>query len=97
MSQEKRRRTIRGVVVSDKMDRTIVVRTERLVAHPKYRKFTRKYTKFHAHDGDNVARMGDLVELVQTRPLSKLKRWRLLEVLRAAPLGDVPAQEGANS
>ncbi|HIA27060.1 MAG TPA: 30S ribosomal protein S17 [Planctomycetes bacterium] len=95
MAVENQRRTVRGVVVSDKMDKTIVVRTERLVPHPKYRKFTRKYTKYHAHDAQNAARAGDLVELVQTRPLSKLKRWRLLEILRVAPLGEVSAEEEA--
>lgn len=80
-----KRRTVRGVVVSAKMDKTIVVQTERQVMHPKYKKYMRRHTKYYAHDEANTARPGDTVEISQTRPLSRLKRWRLLSVLQAAP------------
>ena len=74
-----------GVVVSDKMDKTIVVRRDVKVKHPLYKKYVRRSTKFVAHDEANQARSGDEVEIVQTRPLSKTKRWRLVRVLREAP------------
>jgi len=74
-------RIVRGHVVSDKMDKTIVVRVERLVLHPMYKKYIRKFTKYYAHDEENVAKSGDTVEIYQARPLSKKKRWRLGEVL----------------
>ena len=79
------KRTVRGVVVSNSMDKTIVVKTERLVPHTKYRKFVRRHTKYYAHDEANTARVGDFVELVLTRPLSKKKRWLLDSVIRQAP------------
>ncbi len=75
------KRTVRGVVVSDKMDKTVVVRVERLVLHPMYKKYLRKFTKYYAHDESNVAKNGDTVEIYSARPLSKKKRWRLGEVL----------------
>ncbi len=75
------RRTVKGVVVSDKMDKTIVVRSERLTVHPVYKKFMRRFTKYYAHDENNTAKEGDKVEISLTRPLSKKKRWRLHEVL----------------
>ena len=74
----------RGVVVSSAMDKTIVVRVETLKAHRRYKKIIRRSTKFHAHDEQNVANVGDLVRIVETRPLSKTKRWRLAEVVEAA-------------
>jgi len=74
----------RGVVVSDAMDKTIVVRVETLKMHPRYKKVIRRSTKFHAHDEQNAARVGDIVRIVETRPLSKTKRWRLAEVVEAA-------------
>ncbi|MEM7166277.1 MAG: 30S ribosomal protein S17 [Planctomycetota bacterium] len=79
------RRTVRGLVVSDSMDKTIVVRSERLVKHPRYKKYMRKFTKYYAHDESNQAHKGDTVEISETRPLSKKKRWRLLEVVTVAP------------
>ncbi|MGE3163356.1 MAG: 30S ribosomal protein S17 [Planctomycetota bacterium] len=79
------RGTVRGVVVSDKMDKTIVVRIERLVLHPKYKKFVRSHTKYYAHDEENEAHVGDVVDISQTHPISKSKRWRLREVVQAAP------------
>ena len=74
----------RGVVVSAAMDKTIVVRVDSVKAHPKYKKVIRRSTKFHAHDEQNSAKAGDLVRIVETRPLSKTKRWRLAEILEVA-------------
>jgi len=74
----------RGVVVSDAMDKTIVVKVDTVKAHRKYKKVVRRSTKFHAHDEQNAAKVGDLVRIVETRPLSKTKNWRLAEVLEAA-------------
>ena len=66
------------------MDKTIVVRVDTAKPHPRYKKVVRRSTKFHAHDEENVANVGDLVRIVETRPLSKTKHWRLAEVLEAA-------------
>ena len=79
-----RRQERRGVVVSSSMDKTIVVAVDTLKAHPKYKKVVRRSSKFHAHDEQNVAKVGDLVRIVETRPLSKTKNWRLAEVLEEA-------------
>lgn len=73
-----------GTVVSDKMDKTVVVAVERRVAHPLYGKQVARTRKLHAHDEENVARQGDLVRIMETRPLSKNKRWRLVEVIEQA-------------
>lgn len=73
--------TITGVVVSDKMDKTVVVLVNRLVKHPVYKKYIRRRSKFMAHDEGNSARMGDTVEIIQSRPLSRLKRWRLTKIV----------------
>ena len=72
------------MVVSDAMDKTIVVKVDTVKAHPRYKKVVRRSTKFHAHDEQNAAKIGDLVRIVETRPLSKRKNWRLAEVLEAA-------------
>jgi small subunit ribosomal protein S17 len=79
-----RRQERRGVVVSSAMDKTIVVRVDAVKAHPKYKKVVRRSTKFHAHDEQNRAKVGDVVRIVETRPLSKTKYWRLAEVLEVA-------------
>ena len=71
-----------GVVVSDKMSKTIVVEVERRVPHPKFKKIVRKTSKFYAHDDKEAAKAGDKVLIEETRPLSKLKRWSLVEVLK---------------
>jgi small subunit ribosomal protein S17 len=71
-----------GRVVSDKMQKTIVVEEERLVRHPRYHKYVRRRTKYYVHDEAGRARVGDVVRIEETRPLSHLKRWRLVEVLR---------------
>ena len=75
------RKTKTGVVSSNKMDKTITVKVERKVKHPLYCKFVKKSTSFHAHDEKNECSIGDLVKIMETRPLSKSKRWRLVEVL----------------
>ena len=74
----------RGVVVSDAMDKTIVVKVDTVKAHPRYKKVVRRSTKFHAHDDQNAAKVGDLVRIVETRPLSKTKNWRLAEIVEKA-------------
>jgi len=77
-----RRKTEIGVVTSDKMNKTRRVEVERLVPHPKYGKFLRRRTVCHAHDEQNQSHVGDLVEIMETRPLSKLKRWRIVRIVR---------------
>lgn len=78
------RRTEIGIVVSDKMDRTIVVEVSTMVKHPVYQKYIKKSKKIKAHDQENVANVGDKVLVMETRPLSKTKRYRLVEVLEEA-------------
>lgn len=73
-----------GVVISDAMDKTIVVNVERRTQHPLYRKVLRKYKRLNAHDDENKARRGDRVRIEETRPQSKNKHWRLVEVLEVA-------------
>ncbi len=70
-----------GIVVSDKMDKTVIVRIERLVMHPKYKKYIKKYTKVACHNPGNRAKMGDKVLIEETRPLSKTKHFRVVEIL----------------
>lgn len=76
------RKTLVGEVVSDKMDKTVVVRTVSRVPHPRFGKIVKQTAKFHAHDEKNEAKIGDKVRIMETRPLSRLKRWRLVEVLK---------------
>ena len=73
-----------GVVTSNKMDKSISVKVERKVKHPLYGKFVKKSTKFHAHDEKNECSIGDTVKIMETRPMSKTKRWRLVEVVEKA-------------
>jgi small subunit ribosomal protein S17 len=73
-----------GIVTSDKMNKSIVVTVERRVMHPKYGKFVKRSSTFMAHDENRDAKVGDTVKIVETRPLSKLKRWRLVEVMERA-------------
>jgi len=77
-----------GVVVSDKMDKTIVVEITRRFRHPIYGKYIRRSKKYHVHDANNECRIGDRVLIEETRPISKLKRWRLKEVIEKAPVFD---------
>jgi len=79
-----RRQERRGVVVSDKGDKTIIVKVDMIKSHPKYKKVIRRSTRFHAHDEANTAGVGDIVRIVETRPLSKTKRWRLAEIVEKA-------------
>jgi len=72
-----------GEVISDKMSKTVVVRVERRVPHPRYGKVVTRSSKFYAHDEEGRAKVGDRVRIVETRPLSKLKRWRVVEILPA--------------
>ena len=81
---EGRRQFKVGRVVSDKMDKTVVVAVDYLKPHPLYRKIIRKTNKFHAHDETNQCHIGDVVRIGETRPLSKTKRWRLVEVIKKA-------------
>lgn len=76
------KKTVEGTVVSDSMSKTVSVVVERLELHPKYKKYVRRRSKFKAHDEKNEARPGDLVRITETRPLSKTKRWRVVEILR---------------
>ena len=80
----KLRKTKTGVVVSTKMDKTISVKVERRLMHTLYGKFVKRTNKFFAHDEENTCNAGDLVRIMETRPLSKMKRWRLVEVLERA-------------
>ncbi|MCO8087418.1 30S ribosomal protein S17 [Acinetobacter indicus] len=77
-------RTLTGKVVSDKMDKSIVVLIERQVQHPLYGKLIRRSTKLHAHDENNTAKIGDVVTIKESRPISKTKSWTLVEVVEAA-------------
>lgn len=82
---ERGKRKVRiGKVVSDKMDKTIVVAIETLVRHPLYKKTIKRTTKFKAHDENNECKVGDRVSIMETRPLSKEKRWRLVEIIERA-------------
>jgi small subunit ribosomal protein S17 len=79
-----RRKERRGVVVSDAMDKTVVVRVDVIKPHPKYKKMMRRSIRLHAHDERNEAKPGDVVRLVETRPISKNKRWRVAEIVEVA-------------
>jgi small subunit ribosomal protein S17 len=76
-----RRKVRQGVVVSDKADKTLVVSVERTVRHPIYGKVVRRTKRYHAHDEQNEGKVGDIVRIMECRPMSRLKRWRLLEVV----------------
>ena len=81
-----RRQERQGTVVSSAMDKTIVVKVDMIKAHPRYKKVVRRSVKFHAHDEGNLAKVGDIVRIVETRPLSATKRWRLAEIVEAAKM-----------
>ena len=81
---ESKKRELVGEVISDKMDKTIVVEVSRRVRHPRYQKVMMLYKKFYAHDEKSEAGVGDKVRIVESRPLSKLKRWRLVQVVEKA-------------
>ncbi len=93
--KERRRIVVRGVVKSAKMDKTIVVRVDRLVKHPRFKKYIRRSTSYYAHDPENEAREGDVVEIALSRPLSKLKRWRLVKIVKREAVQEAEAEEEA--
>ncbi len=82
---ERHRRFLQGVVVSNKMDKTIVVQVTRRYRHPKYKKYVNERVRYKAHDEANTANIGDKVRIIESRPLSRDKRWRLTSVLERAP------------
>ncbi len=92
------RRSLRGTVTSNKMEKSITVLVERTFKHPKYGKFVRRHKKYMAHSENGEAKPGDVVEIESTRPLSRRKRWRLLRVIRAAKfeLDEIPGSDAAN-
>lgn len=84
MQQRSRRKVFTGTVVSDRMQKTVVVSVERSFRHPKYNKLLRRRTKLKAHDEEQKCRVGDKVRIMETRPLSRDKRWRIIEVVQKA-------------
>jgi small subunit ribosomal protein S17 len=90
MAEEQKKRSKRkrrqGVVLKDKMDKGVVVRVERRLPHPRYRKVIKRGKKYYVHDENNVAQVGDTVAIVESRPISKLKRWRLVGIVRKAQI-----------
>lgn len=84
MKSRSNKRSIQGMVVSDKMDKTVVVLTKRLVKHPKFYKYIKRHVKYKAHDSENKCGLGDKVLIVESRPFSKEKRWRVYEILEKA-------------
>lgn len=81
---KKNKKELIGLIVSDKMDKSVVVRVERFVQHKVYKKYIKRYKKYHAHDAQNVCRIGDEVKIIETRPLSKHKRFRVTEIVKKA-------------
>jgi small subunit ribosomal protein S17 len=81
MSERGNRKTQTGVIVSDKMDKTVVVKVDRLVKHPVYNKYIKRSAKYKAHDADNSCKIGDRVVIVETRPLSKDKCWKVRQII----------------
>lgn len=93
--QRGKRRVAVGVVTSDKMNKTRRVEIPRLVKHPRYSKYIKRRTICHVHDEANESQVGDTVEIMESRPLSKLKNWRLVRIVTKAPRLDVAADSGA--
>ncbi|MFP4379811.1 MAG: 30S ribosomal protein S17 [Candidatus Sumerlaeia bacterium] len=83
-NQPGHRKTRTGMVVSNKMDRTIIVNVERLIKHPLVKKYVRRHKKYYAHDAENTCNVGDKVRIEECRPLSKMKRWKLAEIIDRA-------------
>ncbi len=84
MSGSGRRKTLTGIVVSDVADKTVVVKVERRIQHPVYKKMVRKSKRFMAHDQENISGIGDTVKIIESRPISKNKKWRLAEIIEKA-------------
>lgn len=97
MEKESRRNEKVGEVVSTKMQKTIVVEVEMRKAHPKYKRVMKTNKKFYAHDEQNTARVGDMVRIRETRPLSKLKRWNLEEIVRRSALAQAVEEASAET
>ena len=93
MSMDKKRKTKVGRVVSNKMNKTAVVAVETLKRHPLYKKTIRRVVKYKAHDGNNECGLGDAVRIVETRPLSKQKRWRVAEIITKGEVVEVQPEE----
>jgi small subunit ribosomal protein S17 len=93
---EKKRKTRFGKVVSDKMDKTVVVAVDTPKRHPIYNKTIRREVKYKAHDGKNQCHVGDVVRIVETRPLSKDKRWRVAEIVAKKEVAEIKPQEITN-
>jgi small subunit ribosomal protein S17 len=89
------RRVLEGIVTRDKMAKTRRVEVERLVRHPKYGKFVKRRTVCYVHDEKNESHLGDTVEIVESRPLSKMKRWQLVKIVKKAPSRTLSNLEGA--
>lgn len=83
-TETKLQRTKSGVVTSDKMNQTVTVMIERKIKHPLYKKYIKKSTKIHAHDPDNKCQQGDLVKIVECRPMSKTKSWKVVEIVESS-------------
>jgi small subunit ribosomal protein S17 len=83
-SEDRKQRSVVGRVVSNRMDKTVTVRLERMVKHPLYGKYVRRSSKVHAHDAENSCNEGDTVRIEQTRPISKTKAWQVIEVVERA-------------
>ena len=81
---QKNKKELIGLIISDKMNKSVVVPIERFVQHKIYKKFMKQYKKYHAHDEKNECRIGDIVKIIETRPLSKLKRFRVSEIVKKA-------------
>ncbi|MDZ7665980.1 MAG: 30S ribosomal protein S17 [Desulfotignum sp.] len=79
-----KKKELKGLVISDKMDKSVIVQVERYIQHKMYKKYVRQYKKYHAHDEKNECRIGDEVQIVETRPLSKLKRFRVTQITKKA-------------
>ena len=86
MNKRGMRRTLVGTVISDRNDKTVVVRVERLVKDPRYKKYVRRYSKFMGHDEQNACSVGDRVRIIEHRPISKQKRWKVQETVTKAAL-----------
>lgn len=95
-SKRGKRKVLKGIVLSDKMDKTLVVNVERRYPHPIYKKIVRDKHKYKVHDAENSAHIGDEVEIMETRPLSKHKRWRLVKVINKNKTTKVELKEEVN-
>jgi len=93
---EKKRKTRLGKVVSDKMDKTVVVAVDTPKRHPLYKKTIKRVVKYYAHDEKNQSKVGDTVRIEETRPTSKLKRWRVAEIVTKGEVADIKPQEITN-